>query len=148
MEILNRKARHDYFFEEVMEAGIELTGTEIKSIRNGGCSIKDCYGIVKNHEVYLLNMYVAPYKEGNIFNHDETRTRKLLLNKKEIFKLRDTVVLNGNTLVPLKIYFKNNRAKLLLGIAKGKKSYDKRESIKQRDVNRELKKQYKNLNLK
>ena len=148
MEINNKKAYYDYQILDTIEAGLVLSGTEIKSIRDGRANLKDSYAIVKNCEVFILNMHISHYKEGNIFNHDETRTRKLLLNKKEIFKLRDTVVLNGNTLVPLKIYFKNNRAKLLLGIAKGKKSYDKRESIKQRDVNRELKKQYKNLNLK
>lgn len=148
MEINNKKAYYDYQILDTIEVGLVLSGTEIKSIRDGRANLKDSYAIVKNGEVFILNMHISHYKEGNIFNHDETRTRKLLLNKKEIFKLRDTVVLNGNTLVPLKIYFKNNRAKLLLGIAKGKKSYDKRESIKQRDVNRELKKQYKNLNLK
>lgn len=148
MEINNKKAYYDYQILDTIEAGLVLSGTEIKSIRDGRANLKDSYAIVKNGEVFILNMHISHYKEGNIFNHDETRTRKLLLNKKEIFKLRDTVVLNGNTLVPLKIYFKNNRAKLLLGIAKGKKSYDKRESIKRRDVNRELKKQYKNLNLK
>lgn len=148
MEINNKKAYYDYQILDTIEAGLVLSGTEIKSIRDGRANLKDSYAIVTNGEVFILNMHISHYKEGNIFNHDETRTRKLLLNKKEIFKLRDTVVLNGNTLVPLKIYFKNNRAKLLLGIAKGKKSYDKRESIKQRDVNRELKKQYKNLNLK
>lgn len=148
MEINNKKAYYDYQILDTIEAGLVLSGTEIKSIRDGRANLKDSYAIVKNGEVFILNMHISHYKEGNIFNHDETRTRKLLLNKKEIFKLRDMVVLNGNTLVPLKIYFKNNRAKLLLGIAKGKKSYDKRESIKQRDVNRELKKQYKNLNLK
>lgn len=148
MEINNKKAYYDYQILDTIEAGLVLRGTEIKSIRDGRANLKDSYAIVKNGEVFILNMHISHYKEGNIFNHDETRTRKLLLNKKEIFKLRDTVVLNGNTLVPLKIYFKNNRAKLLLGIAKGKKNYDKRESIKQRDVNRELKKQYKNLNLK
>lgn len=148
MEINNKKAYYDYQILDTIEAGLVLSGTEIKSIRDGRANLKYSYAIVKNGEVFILNMHISHYKEGNIFNHDETRTRKLLLNKKEIFKLRDTVVLNGNTLVPLKIYFKNNRAKLLLGIAKGKKNYDKRESIKQRDVNRELKKQYKNLNLK
>lgn len=148
MEINNKKAYFDYQILDTIETGLVLSGTEIKSIRDGRANLKDSYAIVKNGEVFILNMHISHYKEGNIFNHDETRTRKLLLNKKEIFKLRDTVVLNGNTLIPLKIYFKNNRAKLLLGIAKGKKNYDKRESIKQRDVNRELKKQYKNLNLK
>jgi len=144
MEILNRKARHDYFFEEVMEAGIELTGTEIKSIRNGGCSIKDCYGIVKNHEVYLLNMYVAPYKEGNIFNHDEVRTRKLLLHKKQIYKIEEMINQQGLTLVPVKLYFKNNILKVELAVARGKKNYDKREVIKERDIKRNVDKMLKN----
>ena len=94
MEILNRKAKHDYFIEEVYEAGIVLTGTEIKSIRNGDCNIKDCYGIIRNHEVYLLNMYVAPYKQGNIFNHEESRSRKLLLHKKEIKKYNNIKIDN------------------------------------------------------
>ncbi len=144
MEILNRKARHDYFFEEVMEAGIELTGTEIKSIRNGGCSIKDCYGIVKNHEVYLLNMYVAPYKEGNIFNHDEVRTRKLLLHKKQIYKIEEMINQQGLTLAPVKLYFKNNILKVELAVARGKKNYDKREVIKERDIKRSVDKMLKN----
>lgn len=144
MEILNRKARHDYCFEEVMEAGIELTGTEIKSIRNGGCSIKDCYGIVKNHEVYLLNMYVAPYKEGNIFNHDEVRTRKLLLHKKQIYKIEEMINQQGLTLVPVKLYFKNNILKVGLAVARGKKNYDKREVIKERDIKRSVDKMLKN----
>ena len=144
MEILNRKTRHDYFFEEVMEAGIELTGTEIKSIRNGGCSIKDCYGIIKNHEVYLLNMYVAPYKEGNIFNHDEVRTRKLLLHKKQIYKIEEMINQQGLTLVPVKLYFKNNILKVELAVARGKKNYDKREVIKERDIKRSVDKMLKN----
>lgn len=144
MEILNRKANHDYFFEEVMEAGIELTGTEIKSIRNGGCSIKDCYGIVKNHEVYLLNMYVAPYKEGNIFNHDEVRTRRLLLHKKQIYKIEEMINQQGLTLVPVKLYFKNNILKVELAVARGKKNYDKREVIKERDIKRSVDKMLKN----
>ncbi len=137
MEILNRKANHDYFVDSTVEAGIVLTGTEIKSIRDGKCNIKDCYGIVKNGEVYLLNMYVEQYKEGNIFNHEETRSRKLLLHKKEIKKLEEAITLNGMTLVPLKLYFKNNKLKVLLGVCRGKKNYDKRESIKERDIKRE-----------
>ena len=137
MEILNRKANNDYFVDSTVEAGIVLTGTEIKSIRDGKCNIKDCYGIVKNGEVYLLNMYVEQYKEGNIFNHEETRSRKLLLHKKEIKKLEEAVTLNGMTLVPLKLYFKNNKLKVLLGVCRGKKNYDKRESIKERDIKRE-----------
>lgn len=144
MEIVNRKAYHDYFIDDVYEAGIVLTGTEIKSIRNGSCNIKDCYGIIKNNEVYLLNMYVEQYKEGNIFNHAETRSRKLLLHKKEIKKLEQAVSIKGCTLVPLKLYFKNNKLKVSLGIARGKKDYDKRETIKERDIKRETLKNMKN----
>ena len=138
MEILNKRARFDYFIEEEIEAGIVLTGTEIKSIRNGNCNIKDCYGIVKNGEVYLLNMYIGEYKEGNLFNHQETRSRKLLLHKKEIKKISQQIELNGLTLVPLKGYFKDNHFKILLGICRGKKTYDKRETIKNRDIQREV----------
>lgn len=140
MEILNRVARHNYFIEDEYECGLVLTGTEIKSLRTGKANIKDSYAIVKNREVFLLNMFIASYKEGNIFNHQETRTRKLLLHKKEILKLFDKIRLEGYTLIPLKIYFKNNRAKVLLGLAKGKKNYDKRESIKERDIKRQLEK--------
>ena len=138
MEILNKKAYHDYFIENIYEAGIVLMGTEIKSMRKGNCNIKDCYGIIKNHEVYLLNMYIGQYKEGNIFNHDETRSRKLLLHKKEIKKLEQEIELNGNTLVPIKLYLKNNRVKVSLAVCKGKKNYDKRESIKERDIKRDV----------
>ena len=144
MEILNRKAHHDYFIDELIECGIVLTGTEIKSIRNGNCNIKDCYGIVKNGEVFLLNMYVGQYKEGNIFNHSETRSRKLLLHKKEIKKIEAGIKLKGLTLIPVKLYFKNNILKVSLGVCRGKKDYDKRESIKQRDIKREVAKTLKN----
>lgn len=144
MEILNRKAHHDYFIYDTYEAGIVLTGTEIKSIRNGNCNIKDCYAIIKNGEVFLLNMYVGQYKEGNIFNHSETRSRKLLLHKKEIKKLDEGIKLKGITLVPIKLYFKNNKLKVSLGVCRGKKDYDKRESIKQRDIKREVAKSLKN----
>ena len=109
MEIINRVARHDYFIEEVYEAGIELTGTEIKSIRSGNAAIRDSYGIIRNHEVFLLNMFVAPYREGNIYNHEEVRTRKLLLHKKEIKKIENRLNTESLTLIPLKLYFKNNR---------------------------------------
>ena len=138
MEIINRKARFDYFIEEEYEAGIALTGTEIKSIRNGNCNIKDCYGIVKNGEIFLLNMYIGEYKEGNIFNHDETRSRKLLLHKKEIKKISQQIELNGLTLVPLKGYFKDNHFKILLGVCRGKKTF------KERDIRREVLKNIKN----
>ena len=144
MEINNRKAYHDYFVLEEYEAGIVLTGTEIKSVRQNGANIKDSYAVIKNREVYLLNMHISHYKEGNIFNHSETRTRKLLLNKKEILKLKDLVDLDGNTLIPLKAYFKLGKLKILLGVCKGKKNYDKRETIKERDIKREISKQFKN----
>ena len=144
MEIVNRKARYDYEIIETFEAGIALTGTEIKSLRLGNANIKDCYAIVKNNEVYLLNMYIKEYAEGNIFNHEETRTRKLLLHKKEIYKLRDSLNRAGYTLIPLKVYFKGNLAKVEIAIARGKKNYDKREAIKERDVERDLRKNFKN----
>ena len=137
MEIENRKARYEYFILDTYECGIELKGTEIKSIRKGSCDIKEAFGIIKNNEVYILNMYVAKYEEGNIFNHEERRTRKLLLHKNEIKKIRKEVEVNGITLVPLKIYIKNGLAKVSLGICKGKKLYDKRESIKKKDMERE-----------
>ena len=144
MEIINRRARFDYFIEEEYEAGIELTGTEIKSIRNGHCNIKDSYGIVRNNEVFLLNMFVGHYKEGNIFNHSETRTRKLLLHKKEIKKISQDIELKGLTIVPLKLYFKDSKLKVLIGVCRGKKTFDKRETIKNRDIDREVKKNLKN----
>ncbi|MBQ9854388.1 MAG: SsrA-binding protein SmpB [Bacilli bacterium] len=137
MEILNRQANYNYFVLETYEAGIVLKGTEIKSIRNGKCNIKDSYAIIKNDEVFLLNAHISPYENGNIFNHEETRTRKLLLNKKEIYKLRDKVMIEGNTLIPLKIFFSKGKAKVLIGVCKGKKNYDKRESIKEKDIARE-----------
>ncbi|MEG1146350.1 MAG: SsrA-binding protein SmpB [Bacilli bacterium] len=143
MEILNRKAKFEYEIIDEIEAGIVLTGTEIKSIKNGGANIKDCYGIIKNNEVFLLNMHISPYEQGNIFNHEETRTRKLLLHKKEILKLNDSIKLLGYTLVPLKMYFVKNKAKILLGLCKGKKLYDKRESIKEKDIQRNMLKNFK-----
>ena len=144
IEIKNKKATFDYFIEEEIECGIVLKGTEIKSIRNGQANIKDCYAIIKNNEVFLLNMFISKYENGSIFNHDERRTRKLLLNKKEIFKLRDKVEISGYTLVPVKLYFKGNKAKILLGVAKGKKNYDKRQSIKEKDIKRDIEKALKN----
>ena len=144
MEIINRKARFDYFIEEEYEAGIVLTGTEIKSVRNGHCNIKDSYGIVRNGEVFLLNMYIGQYKEGNIFNHDETRTRKLLLHKKEIKKITQAIEMQGLTLVPLKLYFKDNILKVELGVCRGKKTFDKRETMKERDIQKEVQKNIKN----
>ena len=144
IEIKNKKAYFDYFIEEEIEAGIVLKGTEIKSIRDGKANIKDCYAIIKNNEVFLLNMYIDKYDDASIFNHDERRTRKLLLNKKEILKLRDKVEISGYTLVPIKLYLKNNKVKILIGVAKGKKNYDKRESIKEKDIKREIDKSLKN----
>ena len=144
MEVNNRKAYHDYFVLDTYEAGIVLTGTEIKSIRENGANIKDSYAIIKNNEVFILNMHVSHYEHGNIFNHNETRTRKLLLNKKEILKIKDSVNLNGNTLIPLKLYFKGGNLKVLIGVCKGKKNYDKRETIKERDIKREIAKEFKN----
>lgn len=144
MEILNRKAKHDYFILKTYEAGIELTGTEIKSIRLGNCNIKDSYAIIRNQEVFLINMFVAPYKEGNIFNHKETRGRKLLLHKKEIKKLSEEIEQKGLTLIPLKLYFKKNILKVELGICQGKHNYDKREAMKQRDIKRSVERQLKN----
>lgn len=144
IEIHNKKAKFDYEIIDTYEAGIALTGTEIKSVRLGKAQLRDSYAVIRNGEVYLLNMHISHYEQGNIFNHDETRTRKLLLHKKEILKLRDRVEVEGLTLIPIKLYFKGNKAKILIGVARGKKSYDKRESIKKRDIDRDLKKQYKN----
>ena len=143
MEIVNRKARFDYEIEEEYEAGIALTGTEIKSIRAGKANIKDSYAIIKNEEIFLLNTHISSYEKGNIFNHQEDRTRKLLMHKSEIKKLNNKVVLEGYTLIPLKIYFVKGRAKILIGLCKGKKNYDKRETIKKRDTEREMRANYK-----
>lgn len=138
VEINNRKAKYDYEVIDTIEAGIVLKGTEIKSIRSGNANLKDSYAIVRNGEIFLLNMFISEYKEGNRFNHEETRTRKLLLHRKEILKLNDQIRLEGFTLIPLKLYFKKSHAKILIGIARGKKQYDKRETIKKRDQLREV----------
>ncbi len=143
MEIINRQATHNYFIIEKYEAGIALTGTEIKGIRSGKCNIKDSYGIIKNYEVYLLNMHISPYEQGGIFNHEEKRTRKLLLHKKEILKLNDKIRIEGYTLIPLKLYFVKNKAKIQVALAKGKKNYDKRQALKEKDINRDIRKQLK-----
>ena len=140
MEILNKEAKFNYFVEDEIECGIVLLGTEIKSIRDGKANLKDSYAIIRNSEVQLLNMYIAEYKEGNLFNHDPRRTRKLLLHKSEINKLEKAIEQEGKTLVPLKLYFVKNKAKILLGLCKGKKTFDKRETIKERDLNREASK--------
>ena len=144
MEINNRKAKYDYQIFEEIEAGIVLTGTEIKSIRQGKANLKDSYATIKKGEALLLNMHISPYEQGNIFNHEETRTRKLLMHKKEILKLKDKLELEGFTLIPIKLYFKGSKAKILLGLAKGKKNYDKRETIKQKDIARQIAKDLKN----
>lgn len=144
MEILNRKARYDYTFIDVFEAGIVLTGTEIKSIRNGNANLKDSYAIIRNGEVYLLNMHISEYKEGNQFNHEEKRTRKLLLHKKEIIKLKSKIDLDNLALVPIKLYFKKGKAKIELALAKGKREIDKRETIKKRQSDIEMRKALKN----
>src|SRR5574344_1570206 len=144
IEINNRKARYDFEIIDTIETGIELKGTEVKSIRSGNANIKDSYAIIKNGECYLLNMHISEYTEGNRFNHEETRTRKLLLHKNEILKLNDKIRIEGYTLVPLKVYFVKNKVKLLIEIAKGKKLYDKRETIKKRDMMRDLEKNFKN----
>ena len=136
MEIINRKASHDYFIKDTIEVGIELKGTEIKSIRNGSVNINDAYARIKNYEVYLTNMYIAKYEEGNRFNHDERRERKLLLHKNEIIKLEHTLTTQRYTLIPLKLYFKKNKVKIELGVCQGKKLYDKRESLKEKDLKR------------
>lgn len=143
MEILNRKARHDYFIDDTIECGIVLTGTEIKSIRKGSANIKDCYARIKNDEIFLINMFIAPYKEGNQFNHEETRSRKLLLHKNQIRRLKNKVEQDGYTLIPLKVYFTRGKAKVELGVCRGKKNYDKRETIKERDLKREMSKKTK-----
>ncbi|MCI6266717.1 MAG: SsrA-binding protein SmpB [Erysipelotrichaceae bacterium] len=144
MEIVNRKARYDYIICDEYEAGIVLTGTEIKSIRMGKANLKDSYAIIRGDEIYLLNMHISSYEKGNLFNHDEDRTRKLLMHKAEIRKLNHRVLMDGYTLIPLKIYFVKGRAKVLIGVCKGKKNYDKRETIKKRDVEREMRREYKN----
>ena len=143
MEIRNKKANFDYFIESEIECGIALVGTEIKSLRKGSADLKDSFAIIKKGEVYVINMYIAKYEEGNRYNHDERRTRKLLLHKREIKKLLEKVSQEGYSLVPLRIYFKKDRAKMALGLAKGKKKYDKRESIKERDLRIESARDYK-----
>ncbi len=137
MEILNRKAKFNYFVVDEYEAGIELKGTEVKSVRKGSANIEDSYARVKRGEVILTNMYIAKYEEGNRFNHEERRERKLLLHKREINKINKVVEINHYTLIPLKLYFKKGKAKILLGVCKGKKLYDKRETIKKRDLERD-----------
>ncbi|PSL42781.1 SsrA-binding protein [Salsuginibacillus halophilus] len=134
----NRKARHDFFIEETFEAGIELRGTEIKSIRAGRMNIKDGFARIEKGEVMLHNAHISPYEQGNRFNHDPLRTRRLLLHKGEIKKLAGKSQQEGYSIIPLKVYIKNGFAKVLIGLAKGKKKYDKRETLKQKTAKREM----------
>ena len=134
----NRKARHEFFIEETIEAGIALTGTEVKSIRQGKINVKESYAVVENGEVYIYNMHISPYEQGNIYNVDPIRKRKLLLHKREIRKLDAQVMQKGYTLVPLSIYIKDGLVKVELAVAKGKKLYDKRESIAKKDAERRM----------
>ena len=134
----NRKAFHDYFVEEKYEAGIELRGTEVKSVRAGTLNLKDSYVIVKNGEAYVHSMHISPYDKGNIFNHDPDRPKRLLLHKKELGKLYALVKQDGYALIPLSVYLKDARVKVELGVCRGKKNYDKREASAQRDAKREM----------
>ncbi len=132
----NRKARHDYFVEQTYETGIELVGTEVKSIRAGAVNLKDSYCEVDGGELFALGVHISPYERGNIFNHDPLRPKRLLMHKKEIMKLAGLVSRDGYTLIPLSLYFKGSRLKLALGLCRGKKLYDKRDSQAKRDANR------------
>ena len=136
--IQNRKARHDFQIEETYEAGIALQGTEVKSLRQGKASFTDSFAFIKDGEVFLRDLYIKPYEHGSYYNHDPRRQRKLLLNKKEIRELDKYIQQKGFTLVPLKMYFVRGNAKILIGVAKGKKSFDKRDTIKEKDLKRQL----------
>lgn len=134
----NRKARHDYAVMETIEAGMVLKGTEIKAIRSRRVNLKDGYVRVRDGEAFLVNVHISPYEQGNLFNHDPLRTRKLLMHKKQIAHLGQEAKNTGIALIPLKIYIKDGFAKVLIGVAKGKKQYDKRQDLKQKDMNREI----------
>jgi SsrA-binding protein len=136
--VSNRKARHDYFILDTVEAGLVLKGTEVKSLRSGNANLLDSHAVIKNGEIWLFGMHISPYDQGSYLNHDPRRTRKLLLSKREIRRLLTRVQEKGLTLIPLSIYFKGPYAKVELAIAQGKKSYDKREAIKQRDAKRDI----------
>ncbi len=140
--ITNRKARHEYFILESYEAGIALKGTEVKSLRNGDGNLNDAYAAVDHGEVWLLNMHISPYEHGTVNNHDPRRERRLLLTKKEIRKLIGRTAEKGLTLVPLRVYFKNGLAKVEIGLARGKKMYDKREDITRREQEREMERRF------
>ena len=135
----NKKAHFNYFLSEFTECGLVLAGTEIKSLRTHGCSLNDSYIVIRNGEMEVINMHINPYDKGNIFNHDPSRNRKLLLHKKEIRWFDDKVKRDGYTIVPTRVYLKRGRAKIEIALAKGKKLYDKRETIKQRDIKRSIK---------
>ncbi|MBQ6638110.1 MAG: SsrA-binding protein SmpB [Lachnospiraceae bacterium] len=141
----NKKVYHDYFIEDTYEAGIVLHGTEVKSLRIGKCSIKESFLRIENGEMMIYGMHISPYEKGNIFNKDPLRTRKLLLHKSEIMKLVGKTKEKGFTIVPIEVYFKDGRAKMLIGLAKGKKLYDKREDIAKRDMKREAEREFKNI---
>ena len=143
---VNRQARHEYFVLETYECGIELFGTEIKSIRNGSVNLKESWADIQNGEVFVYGMHISPYEKGNIFNRDPFRVRKLLLNKKEINKLLGKIKQDGLTLIPLSLYYKGQRVKLELGLCKGKKLYDKREDIAKRDAKRNMDRAMKDFN--
>ena len=143
----NKKAYNDYFIEETYEAGIALHGTEVKSLRMGKCSIKESFIRIENEEVYIYGMHISPYEKGNIFNKDPLRVKKLLLHKAEIRKLRAKIAEKGYTLVPLKVYFNNSLVKVEIGLAKGKKLYDKRQDIAKKDQRREAERDFKVRNL-
>lgn len=134
----NRKAFHNYSIDEKMEAGIILTGTEVKSLRAGTANLRDAYAIFKSGELFLINAHINPYAQGNLANHEPLRTRKLLMHAEELAKLRDKIEIKGNALIPLKVYFKNGIAKVELGVGHGKKNHDKRADIKERDVKRQM----------
>lgn len=142
----NKKAYHDYFIEDTYEAGIALHGTEVKSIRMGRCSIKEAFIQIDRGEVYVHNMHISPYEKGNIFNKDPLRVKKLLLHKSEINKLNGGVSIKGYTIVPLTVYLKKGLVKVSIGLAKGKKLYDKREAIAKKDQMREAEKEFKSMN--
>lgn len=134
----NRKARHDFFVDESLEAGIALAGTEVKSLRQGKCNLRDSYARIENGEALLYNVHISPYDPASKFNHDPLRTRKLLLHKHEILKLNSKVREKGYTVVPLKMYFRNGKAKVELGLARGKRQYDKRDDLAERDAERAI----------
>ncbi len=143
----NKKAYHDYFLEEKIEAGIELVGTEVKSLRMGKCSIKEAFVRIDNGEIYIYQMHISPYEKGNIFNRDPLRPRKLLLHKYEILKLEGKIKEKGYTVVPVEVYFNKGRVKLMIALAKGKKLYDKRADIKAKDLKREAGREFKIKNM-